>query len=91
MHDNQNEIDKIEKMIQQIFPELRISSYSLDGNRVTSVGITIPIKGNSKVIKELEELGWKKLYRKKVRTDNGRYSRCQYDGYIMHQCMQLDI
>lgn len=91
MYDNQNEIDKIEKQIQQIFPELRISSYRLDGNVATSVGITIPIKGNSKVIKRLEELGWEKLYRKKVRTDNDKYIRCQYDGYVMHQCMQLDI
>lgn len=91
MYDNQNEIDKIKKQIQQIFPELGISSYGLDGNMVTSMGITIPIKGNSKVIKRLEELGWKKLHQKKVRTDNDKYTRCQYDGYVMHQIMQLDI
>lgn len=91
MYDNQNEIDEIEKLIQQIFPELRISSFGIMGNSAISVGVTIPVKGNSSKIKKLEELGWRKLYRKKVRTDNDRYSRCQYDGYAMHQTMQLDI
>lgn len=91
MYENQKEVDKIQEQIQQIFPELRISSFILDKNTVTSVGIVLPIKGNSKVIKRLEELGWVKSYRKKVRTDNDRYTRCQYDGYIMHQHMQLDV
>lgn len=91
MYDNQNEIDEIEKQMRQILPELRSSSYGLDGNVVTSVGIAFPIKGNSSKIKKLEKLGWRKLCRKKVRTDNNGYSRRQYDGYIMHQCMQLDI
>lgn len=91
MYDNQNEIDKIGKMIQQIFPELRISSFGIMGNSVISVGLTIPVKGNSSKIKKLEELGWRKLRREKVRTDNNGYSRCQYEGYIMYQSMQLDI
>lgn len=91
MYDNQKEIEEIERQIQEISPELRISSYGLDGNMATSVSTSIPIKGNGKVIKMLEELGWKKLYRKKVRTDNGRYARCQYEGYAMYQIMQLEI
>ena len=65
MYDNQNEVDEIEKQIQQIFPNLRISSFGLDENIVINVGITLPVKGNGKVIKRLEELGWKKLCRQK--------------------------
>ena len=91
MYDNQEEVDKIEKLIQRISPELSISSYSFDENVIISVGVTIPIKGNSKVIKKLEELGWEKLCRKKVRTDNGKYLRCQYEGYVMYQIMRLDL
>lgn len=91
MHDNQEQIDGIEKQIQQISPELSISNYGLNENRIVRVGLTIPIKGNSKVIKKLEELGWKRTLRQKVRTDNSRYTRCQYDGYIMKQSMELDI
>ena len=91
MYDNQNEVDEIEKQIQQIFPNLRISSFGLDENIVINFGITLPVKGNGKVIKRLEELGWKKLCRQKKRTDNNQYIRCQYAGYVMYQCMQLDI
>lgn len=91
MYDNQVQIDGIERQMQQIAPELSISGYGIDGNKAVRLSLTLPVKGNRKVIKKLEELGWKKLYQQKVRTDNAYYTRCQYDGYIMHQTMQFNI
>lgn len=91
MYDNQKEIDRIEKQIQQISPELRVSGLCVSGNRAVNADITIPVKGNGTVIKKLEELGWRKIYRKKVRADKDKCARCQYKGYIMHQIMQFDF
>lgn len=91
MYDNQNKIDKIERQVKQMNPSIRIASFGLNENQVVSVGLRIPIKGNSSTIKKLEEQGWRKIRKEKVRTDNGRYIRNQYNGFIFVQCMELSI
>ena len=47
MYDNQNKIDKIERQVKRLDPSIRITSFEINGNQVVSVGLTIPIKGNS--------------------------------------------
>lgn len=91
MYDNQNKIDKIERQVKRLDPSIRITSFEINGNQVVSVGLTIPIKGNSSTIKKLEEQGWRKIRKEKVRTDNSRYIRNQYDGFIFVQRMDLSI
>lgn len=91
MYDNQNKIDKIERQVKRLDPSLRITSFGLDGDQVVSVGLIIPVKGNSSTIKKLEEQGWRKTRKEKVRTDNGWYIRNQYNGFIFVQRMELSI
>lgn len=91
MYDNQNKIDKIERQVRQMNPSIRIASFGLDENQVVSVSLRIPIKGNSSTIKKLEEQGWRKGRKEKVRTDNSHYIRNQYDGFIFVQRMDLSI
>lgn len=86
MYDNQKEVDAIEKRIQEIDPSLRLSSFTLAGNRVTAVGIVLQEKGNKPTINKLLEMGFKKIWREKV-ADNFT----QYEGYSFRVRMEMQI
>ena len=92
MYDNQKEIDKINEEIKSINPKLELSSFGINGNTVISVGLTIPVKGNSEVIKKLENIGFKKLYRQKTLEpfDSG-YASGRYKGYSIYQKMSMNL
>lgn len=79
---NQGVVNEEKRKLREIDPKLRIGRMELElkGNRVSSIRITIPIKGNSKKIKQLEEDGWKRTFRKKALED-----------YTMLQCMKKQI
>lgn len=92
MYDNQKEIDKINEEIKSIHPKLELSSFGMDGNTIISVGLMLPVKGNSEVIKKLENVGFKKLYRQKSSEPfNSEYSSGRYKGYSMYQKMSMDL
>lgn len=87
MYDNQKTVDKIANELNSIDESLVISSYGLIDNKVISVETSVMQKGNAKIIKQLESLGWNKTTREKVRTDCGVWSN-QYAGYVMKIRMQ---
>lgn len=60
MCNNQKWVDKIQQQLLQIDPSLKVGGYGINKNIVMYVTITLPVKGNSAVIKKLQELGWKK-------------------------------
>ena len=92
MYDNQKEIDKINEEIKSINPKLELSSFGINGNMVISVGLMFPVKGNSEVIKKLENIGFKKLYRQKTSESfNSGYASGKYKGYSMYQKMSMDL
>lgn len=53
-YDNQSEI---EKKIQKVSPDLRISGLGLNGNTVTCVIVFLPLRGNRTTIQELKKNG----------------------------------
>jgi hypothetical protein len=92
MYDNQKEIDKINEEIKSIYPKLELSSFGIDGNTVISVGLILPVKGNSEIIKKLENIGFKKCYKyKKSEPFNSGYASGRYKGYSMYQKMSMDL
>lgn len=91
MYDNQKEIDKINEEIKSINPKLELSSFRINGNTVISVGLMLPVKGNSEVIKKLGNIGFKKLYRQKSSEFNSGYASGRYKGYSMYQKMSMDL
>lgn len=94
MYDNQEQVDEIKQQLLQIDPSLEVGGYGINENIVTYVTITLPVKGNSAVIKKLQELGWKKEWREKEKEGvNKGYTResTRYKGYKMYQRMRLDV
>lgn len=90
-YENQAEVDAIQNQLQTIDPELKIGTYCAYRDKVVGVKIKILLKGHAKVIRQLEALGWKRLYREKLRTDLNPYVRTQYSGYAMVQIMELEL
>lgn len=58
MYDNQNEIDAEERKLKAIDPTWSIGGYAHTGNKVIAIEFSLPIKGNAKKIRELENDGW---------------------------------
>lgn len=97
-YENQEAVDAVQKRLGKIAPgvkiryyrtERKVNSFGILEDRIVSVGITIPVKGNAKVIRELEKEGWKKMRREKMSDCNG--PRHTYSGYVMIQRMQLSL
>lgn len=66
MCERQKIIDKENEKLKKISPDLKIGSVVMYKDQITSMGISIPIKGNAKKIKQLEADGWKKHIAKSV-------------------------
>lgn len=58
-YDNQAQVDKIIKEIREMFPTEPLSVTSRN-NVALMVSVEIPIKGNKKIINELEAMGFRK-------------------------------
>ena len=86
MYDNQEIIDEENRKLKEVDPGWNICSMGLNGNKVISIGITVPIRGNAEKIRRLETDGWRRTFRKKTRNDMFFKS----GGKIM-QCMKKDI
>lgn len=85
MYDNQKAVDLVKEQLQELSGDLGICGYALDGNRVVYVILVLPVKGNGKIINQLEKLGWEKQQKEKI-PDNRIYG----DGsYKMRQRMIL--
>lgn len=93
---NQAAVDAVQKRLDEIAPgveikswstECKINSFGILEDRIVSVGITLPVKGNVKVIRRLEEEGWEKIGRVSAR---GHYAS-SYSGYTMMQKMRLQM
>lgn len=69
MYDNQNEIDAEERKLKAIDPSWSIGGYSIAENKAIAIEFSLPIKGNAKKIKELENDGW---------TRERRFKACRY-------------
>lgn len=88
MCESQKIINKENEKLKKISPDLKIGSVVMYKDQITSVGISIPIKGNAKKIKQLEADGWKKTYRQKCLEDyGGIFGGNKYSGYSMRQFM----
>lgn len=88
MCENQKIIDKENEKLKKISPDLKIRSVVMDEDQITSMGISILIKGNAKKIKQLEADGWEKTYRQKYLGDyGGVFGNNKYSGYSMMQFM----
>lgn len=66
-YDNQADIDKVQRTVESISPGLRITSHSFrwNTNTVIEVGVTLPVKGNKKVIDNLVAAGFRKGHKRK--------------------------
>lgn len=73
MYENQKIIEMENEKLKRVSPNLKIESVTAYMNQITSVGISIPIKGNAKKIKQLEADGWRKIYRQKLINAGGVY------------------
>ena len=73
--------------LEKIYEGLHINSVSSCDGDITSIGVTIPVKGNSEIIKKLEKIGFNQKYKEKtpkgfvVRMDYPIY----YDTYAIFQ------
>lgn len=99
-YENQEAVDAIQRRLDEIapgveigsyHPERKINSFGILEDRIVSVGITIPVKGNAKVIRRLEEEGWEKTWRERTRNYDAPFSSSSYSGYAMMQRMQLSL
>lgn len=71
---NQDDVDKVKKLLESISPELRIGYYVMDSdvkNVVRNIGLYVPEKGNKEVINKLLSIGFMKMRRRKV--EDGHY------------------
>lgn len=92
MYNNQKEIDEINEKIKSIYPKLELSSFGIYENTVISLGLMLPVKGNSEIIKKLESIGFKKIYRQRSSGSfNSGYASGRYKGYSMYQKMSMDL
>lgn len=64
-YENQAAIVEENRKLKEINPDLSIGRTGVSGNKVISIGVSIPLKGNSTKIRQLEEDGWKSVFRKK--------------------------
>jgi len=84
-YDNQSEIDKVQRIVENICPGLKINSFELrwNTNTVVAVGVTLAVKGNKEIIKKLMSIGFRKRFMRK------QESGFMYDGYSM--CIALKM
>ena len=90
MYKNQNELDRIQKELQEVIPGQKIRSLSVVHDCAVAAEIQIPVKGNAPQIKKLEQLGWIKTRRRKI-TSIPNWERCQYEGFSFVQIMRKRI
>ena len=69
-YDNQDEIDELQQKLSEISPGLRVTGFTVWGNRAGTAFVYILEKGNKKVIDQLIALGFRKVRRQKVRTSD---------------------
>lgn len=91
MYENQKIIEMENEKLKRISPDLKIGSVTAYMNHATSMGISIPIRGNAKKIKQLEADGWRKIYRQKLINAGGVFGNDGYSGYAMIQFMRKNI
>lgn len=88
MFKNQKKVDQISAELHEVAPGAKIQNWRLDhDNSVIEVTARIMVKGNSLVIKTLEQMGWEKLRCEKV-TSADFWGRCQYEGHSFVQIMR---
>lgn len=91
MYDNQSEIDEIEKKIQKVSMDLRISGLMLDRNVVIGVMVLIPLRGNRTTIQELKKMGWVCGRKERTRDTDRGYASTRHPGYGFMQRMSFEI
>ena len=64
MHNNPL-VQKEQKKLEQVAPELTISSVIGTDDKVTTIGVIFPLKGNKELINKLRRIGWHCDYRSK--------------------------
>ena len=80
-YDNREQLAELERQIKAIDPKLTFGGFSLNGNRVTVVYVSLLEKGNKPVIEKLRAIGFEKDWREKVK--NNDFYNPQYSGYQM--------
>lgn len=91
MYDNQEIIDEENRKLKEVDPDWSIGSLGLSGNKVISISITVPIKGNAGKIKRLESDGWNRTFCKKMNDNYGVFSTSGNRSGSMLQCMRKEI
>lgn len=94
MYSNQNVIDRINAMVKEIDPSLKISGTICCGGtkEVSAVSVFFKEKGNKRLIEELQKIGFRKVSRRKMSSVlDDFYRKHKYSGYEMHVTMQKNI
>lgn len=69
-YENQAEIDELNRKLSEISPGLKVTGFTVVGNRVGTAFVWLLEKGNKKVIDQLIALGFRKVRRQMVRTSD---------------------
>lgn len=90
MYKNQHDIDKIQERIKEISPSLRLGCFWVepDTNIALSAGFVIPIKGNKKIIEQLEAIGFRKI-RKRMMHGNRGIEAFSEDRFVFEMMIAL--
>ena len=70
---NQNEVDALEKAVQELDPTLTLRRFGIAGDRAISAGFTLKEKGNKKLIDALISMGFRKTLRRKAMSSKDYY------------------
>ncbi len=69
-YSNSKDLEKLDAAVKAIGPELRLSYFTLKGDKAVRAGLFIMEKDNKKIINKLYALGFEKTRREKNCSDN---------------------
>ena len=69
-YSNSKDLEKLQEAVSTIAPELKLSFFTLNGDKAIRAGILIEEKGNKEIINKLYALGFEKTRREKVPSNN---------------------
>ena len=69
-YSNSNDLEALDAAIKAIDPELKLSIFTLAGDKAVRAGLFIMEKGNKKIINKLYALGFEKTLREKSNRYN---------------------
>lgn len=80
-------VQQMNEQLSKISPHLKVSKASCYGEKIRSLGVIFPLKGNSNLVKSLKRLGFEETFKEKR---NGSFIQrmelyIHYDKYAIYQ------